>query len=244
MSDTVISLSGISKESWKENWDEEIDAAPTRPVFHRVSYPPRLSLNGILISLLSTLLLAFMGFVIVSLPSPLEVGRLFQASAAPLQTVQYTFQLPLALLIGAFLGPFMGTAALLLFLGVGLFAFPIFTNGGGIGYVLQPGFGYLLGMLVMGYLIGKSFHKCFQKDDSFSRSLKILILSIAAVLLVHTIGVIYMTGLALIGQIAWSALPGWILRLSVESLPYDTLATFVFLCLVRQIRLGLWLVLY
>ncbi len=240
--DSVIPIHGVGPESLQESWNETISAPPAKTLFHRVSYPPRLSLNGILLGLLCTLLLVMMGFVIVPLPSPLHL----QAIEPVL--LRYSFQLPLALMIGAFLGPFMGAASVLLFLLIGLTAYPVFANGGGWGYLLEPGFGYLLGMLVSACFLGQSFHKAFHKRDSrhehLSRSLKIVKLTLVAVLMLHIIGVVYWLGLSFAGQSAWLDLPGGLLRLTVETLPYDILATAVFLGLVRQLRLSLWFVLY
>lgn len=42
----------------------------------------------------------------------------------------------------------------LLYLAIGLIGVPVFTKGGGIGYVLQPSFGFLLGFAVCAFIIG------------------------------------------------------------------------------------------
>lgn len=243
---TVISIAGIENaEDENETHAPEVslEGSGQKPLFQRVSYPPRISLNGILIGLLSVLLLVVIGFVPVSLPSPLNIGTP-AATYAELSKIQYTFQLPLALFIGALLGPFMGTASVLIFLVLGLGFYPLFANGGGWQYVFQPGFGYLLGTLCMAYLLGKTFHKCFQKQGNVSRSLKIFTNAFAAVFMMHAIGMVYLVGLTLSGHLPFAELGGWMLRLTVETAPYDMLATAIFLCMVRQIRLALWLVLY
>lgn len=242
--DGVISMTGLEAEAIPAN-DREVglDLTPKRSLLHRVSYPPRISLNGLLISLLCTLLLVMIGFVPVNLPSPLNIGTTVQ-DASQLQLMRYTFQLPLALFLAAFLGPFMGTGIMLLFLGMGLAFFPLFANGGGWHYVVEPGFGYLLGAFIAASMLGKSFHKAFQKQGSVSRSLKILTKAFAAVVLLHGVGMLYLLGLSLTGQLPFAELPGWILRLTVETAPYDFISTFVFLCLVRQFRVALSLVLY
>ncbi|WP_303673520.1 biotin transporter BioY [Vampirovibrio chlorellavorus] len=216
---------------------------PRRTLLHRVSYPPRISLNGLLISLLCLLVVVMMGFIPVNLPSPLNIGHSV-SSYDQLQLMRYTFQVPVALLVAAMMGPFMGTGIVFLFVALGLSFFPLFANGGGWQYVTQPGFGYLLGTLFAASILGRNFHKVFQKHDQVSRSLKLISQSLLAVLLVHGVGVLYLVGLALSGQLPWPELTGWALRLTVETAPYDCLSTFVFLCLVRQFRLALWLVLY
>lgn len=240
---TVISISGLASQPAAEMEESYFDTFPQRTVFQKISYPPRLSLNGLLIGLLCTLLIAVMGYVTVGLPSPLNIGTQV-SSYDQLTMMQYTFQIPVALFVAAFLGPFMGFSAVLLFLVIGLCVYPIFANGGGLHYVAEPGFGYLMGTLIMSYLLGKTFYKAFQKQDNASRSIKILVNAIAAVLLVHIIGLLYLVGLSVTGQVPCQELPGWALRLTVETMPYDMLATSVLLCLVRQARLALWLVLY
>jgi biotin transport system substrate-specific component len=238
-SNTVISISGVDRQQWESEVDDEFDLSGQRPIFQKVAYPPRISLNGLLISLLSTLLIVVMGFVIIQLPSPLGIG-----ASDPRPMISYSFQIPTALFIATLLGPFMGPAAIIVFLTIGLMFFPVFANGGGMQYMLQPGFGYLVGLLLMAYPLSKRFHKAFQKQDNASRSLKILGQALAAVMLMHCVGILYLIGLTLAHQIPFGDLGGWILRLSVETAPYDLLATAVLLCMVRKVRLALWLVLY
>ena len=255
--DGVISLQELNK---KRNRELETTSAPyesderleeesllppsathnvaARSIFHKASYPPRLSLNGLLIAAILATLLVAVGFLPITLPSPLN--GLYNR----VDWMSYTFQLPAALFIGAFLGPYMGPFALLAFIGCGLAIYPIFANGGGLAYLAEPGFGYLLGMLVVCGLVGRCFHKVFQKNDADSRSLKLLGLVTVAVLLVHAVGLLYLTGLCLAHQVGWMDWPGLALRLSAEPLAYDLLATLMLLCLVRQLRLGLWMVLY
>lgn len=239
MPNTVISISGAERQRWEQESENDFELSTQRPIFQKVSYPPRISLNGLLISLLATLLLVATGFLMIQIPSPLG-----WAAPAPKPLINYTFQLPTALFLATLLGPFMGPMVVLLFLAIGLLAFPIFANGGGLQYLSQPGFGYLVGVFIMAYPLSKRFHKAFQKQDNASRSLKILTQALAAVLMVHLIGISYLIGLTLAHQIPFSDLGGWIVRLSIETAPYDFLSTTVLLCLVRQVRLALWLVLY
>jgi len=238
-SDTVISISGTERQQWEQQAETDFELASQRPIFQKVSYPPRISVNGLLISMLATILLIASGFVMVKIPSPLG-----WMASGPKPLMSYSFQLPTALFLATTLGPFMGPMVILLFLAIGLVLFPVFANGGGLQYLAQPGFGYLLGLLVMAHPLSKRFHKAFQKQDNASRSLKILGQALAAVLMVHLIGVFYLIGLTLAHQIPFGELGGWILRLTVETAPYDFLATTILLCLVRQVRLALWLVLY
>lgn len=239
--DTVISIAALEHPAWLSASSEDLDF-PVKSIMRRASYPPPLSVNGLLIALLCTVLLVFIGFVPVSIPSPLSLSSHLPYQSLPM--IQYTFQLPLALFIGAFLGPFLGTLSVLIFLIVGLAYFPVFANGGGWDYIREPGFGYLAGMLLLAYFLGKTFHQAFHKKAQASRSLKIFLRVVVSVLLVHGIGILYLVALALAGQIPPQELSGWILHLSIETAPYDLLAAGVFLCMVRQTRLALWLILY
>ena len=53
-----------------------------------------------------------------------------------------------------------------LYLILGLIGLPIFTSGGGLGYVLTPGFGYLLGFIVANYIAGGLFNRYVAKKMS------------------------------------------------------------------------------
>jgi len=62
----------------------------------------------------------------------------------PLPIVPFTLQTFFVALSGALLGARRGMLAQLLYVAIGLLGVPIFTKGGGIGYVFQPSFGYLV----------------------------------------------------------------------------------------------------
>lgn len=77
----------------------------------------------------------------------------------PFGPMSITLQTMLAALAGMVLGPRWGAASQVVYLALGLMGLPIFTMGGGLGYVLQPSFGFLLGFpltaAVAGTLAGK-----------------------------------------------------------------------------------------
>jgi biotin transporter BioY len=241
----VISLTGLERASGSTVETMELDYGDgsRRPLMQRLVYPPRLSLNGLLIGLLCIVLIVFMSFITMPVPSPLNLGTSV-ASYDQLQMIHYTLQIPMMLFVAAFLGPFMGIASVFLYLMVGLFVAPVFANGGGLQYLSQPGFGYLLGGFIAAFTLGRTFHYAFQKDGHGSRSLKIIRQVLQAVFTAHLVGILYLVGLTILRQLPLEDLPGWVLRLSVEPLGYDILATLVLLCLVRQFRLALMLVLY
>ena len=49
---------------------------------------------------------------------------------------------------GAAAGPVNGALAVVVYIVLGLVGLPIFTQGGGPGYIFQPSFGYIIGFAV------------------------------------------------------------------------------------------------
>ncbi len=65
----------------------------------------------------------------------------------PTATVAFTLQILFVFLAGILLGPGWGALSQLIYVLLGLVGVPIFTGGGGFGYVFQPSFGFLLGYI-------------------------------------------------------------------------------------------------
>ncbi len=72
----------------------------------------------------------------------------------PLYTMHFTLQWFFVLLAGFFLGKKLGTMSVIAYIALGLLGVPVFAAGGGIAYVLRPGFGFLLGFVLAAFLIG------------------------------------------------------------------------------------------
>ena len=72
----------------------------------------------------------------------------------PIPLVPLTFQTVVAVLAGLLLGPLYGTAAVGVYIFMGLIGLPVFTNGGGFAYVVQPTFGYILGFAAAAFVAG------------------------------------------------------------------------------------------
>ena len=62
----------------------------------------------------------------------------------PLGPVPVSLQTLFVLLSGAVLGSGLGAMSMCVYLALGLIGLPVFTAGGGPGYVLSPTFGFLL----------------------------------------------------------------------------------------------------
>lgn len=66
----------------------------------------------------------------------------------------FTLQFFFVLLAGIVLGGKIGAVAVGVYVLLGLLGVPIFAAGGGIGYVLRPSFGYLVGFIVTAFVTG------------------------------------------------------------------------------------------
>ncbi len=63
----------------------------------------------------------------------------------PIGTIKITLQFLITNICCLILGKKWGTISVLLYLLLGLFGLPIFSDGGGFAYVLKPSFGFLIG---------------------------------------------------------------------------------------------------
>lgn len=108
----------------------------------------------------------------------------------PLPIVPFTLQLPFVCLAGLLLGPRRGAIAVILYIFIGLAGLPVFTQGGGPGYVLRPTFGYLLGFVPAAALTGA----IAGRGDSASA--RLLAASAAGILVTYAAGIAYYVMLA------------------------------------------------
>ena len=72
----------------------------------------------------------------------------------PLWPVAITLQTFFVILSGIILGPRDGALSQLAYLIVGLLGLPVFSGGGGLAYLMQPSFGYLIGFVIAPLAVG------------------------------------------------------------------------------------------
>ncbi|MCD8390458.1 MAG: biotin transporter BioY [Firmicutes bacterium] len=72
----------------------------------------------------------------------------------PMPIMSFTLQFLFTMLAGYTLGGKWGAAAVCIYIAMGLIGLPVFSEGGGISYVLKPSFGYIIGFAAGAYVTG------------------------------------------------------------------------------------------
>ena len=73
----------------------------------------------------------------------------------PLGYSSITLQTFFTAMAGCVLGLWYGALSQLVYVALGLVGLPIFTQGGGIGYLMQPTCGFLIGLIPAAWVIGR-----------------------------------------------------------------------------------------
>lgn len=106
----------------------------------------------------------------------------------PLPCGPITLQFLFAVMAGVLLGAKYGALSQALYVALGLFGLPVFSSGGGFSYVLQPSFGFLLGLIAAAWVAGR-----LTRQAASVR--RIAGASIAALAVLYCIGLPYMAGI-------------------------------------------------
>lgn len=72
----------------------------------------------------------------------------------PVPVCPFTLQTLFTTMAGLLLGSKRGAFSILIYIIIGLIGVPVFTQGGGFGYVMVPTFGYIIGFCVGAFLTG------------------------------------------------------------------------------------------
>ncbi len=97
-----------------------------------------------------------------------------------------TLQTFFVLLTGLLLPVKASTLATITYMVLGLIGLPIFSGGGGLGYVLLPNFGFIIGFVLATVIMSVLTQKL--KKSTFW---KYLVISLLGVIIIYIIGVLY-----------------------------------------------------
>ena len=87
------------------------------------------------------------------------------------------------------MGSRLGSLSVLTYMILGLIGLPIFSEGGGIGYVFKPSFGYIIGFCVGTFVTGWLVEHMKKKTIGHY-----LIANLAGLFFVYALGMIYRSG--------------------------------------------------
>lgn len=146
------------------------------------------------------------------------------------QSLGITYQIGAVLLTGCLGGKNAGALSQIAYVVLGLLWLPIFAHGGGLDYLREPSFGYLVGFVAGAWLCGYMAFRARAKLESLAFS------AFCGLLVIHLCGLIYLLGLSYWGSpdnriIPLETLPEIINRYSVAPLP----GQFVLICVVAVI---------
>jgi biotin transport system substrate-specific component len=111
----------------------------------------------------------------------------------PIPVIPITLQVTVAIMSGLLLGARLGVMSQVLYVGMGLLGLPVFSSGGGIGYVFTGTFGYLLGFIfsaLVGGLLADRLEK--KKGTVKVPYLSVLGISLTALLVCYVSGIVYL----------------------------------------------------
>lgn len=164
------------------------------------------------------------------------IGSLDPASAdfIKLKSYSYVPQIPVIFFIAALIGKRFGILAVSVYIILGLAGFPLFALGGGITYLFEYNFGYILAYIPAIFIVA------FLIKDKFSYG-NITKASLLGVLTIHAIGIFYLMLMAIIHQDSFSNVTGWITMQSGIKMVYDFIFGFMAILISKPIKQILWL---
>ena len=206
--------------------------------------PIKITLGTLLLTSLSVLLLIIATFTQVTLthyylpfdwlaflnqePTSYEISQHFT------KTYRYIPQIPAIFFIVALLGRKFGILAICGYILLGMF-FPIFALGGGVSYLFEYGFGYILAFVPAIFFSGTLLKV---KTDFF----RIVLLSFLGVLAIHILGVLYMLFVATLRHAPMDIVSSWIASQSGVQILYDIFFSVLAIYIGRMARKLLWIV--
>ncbi|MGH2413581.1 MAG: biotin transporter BioY [Microcystaceae cyanobacterium] len=147
------------------------------------------------------------------------------------QSLGVTYQIGAVLLTGCLGGKNAGALSQIAYILLGLTWLPVFAQGGGLGYLQEPSFGYILGFIPGAWLCGWLAFRTRAKLESLAFS------AVCGLLIVHLFGLIYLLGLDYFSPavIPLKDLPEVMMNYSVAPFP----GQLVIVCVVAIIAFAL-----
>ncbi len=140
----------------------------------------------------------------------------------PIPLIPLSLQDLFVMLAGILLGARYGAISVLFYLFIGLLGFPVFTHGGGITYVFQPTFGFMLGFIPGAYLTG-----WIAQEKSLPGFKRLFVACLAGIGVIYVFGTTYL--LLLNRFYMGNSLAFWpvIMACNIQPLPGDIIKSII-----------------
>lgn len=148
-----------------------------------------------MVSTINEILWALTGLILTILATFIEVSFLnnlpwdWADSGVNLIYLGITYQIGAVLLAACVGGKTAGAMSQIAYVVIGLFWLPIFAKGGGLGYLTEPSFGYILGFIPGAWVCG---WLAFRKKRTLEN---LAFSSICGLCVIHAVGIVYLFGL-------------------------------------------------
>lgn len=149
----------------------------------------------------------------------------------PIPNLPITMQVFFVLLSGLILPPQTAFLANFSYMFLGLIGIPLFTGGGGIGYVLVPSFGYILGFVAASPII--SFFLSKIKKNSFWI---FLVAGFIGILIIYAIGVPYFALIMNVYKAGGKSAMWFIKALVIPFIPKEVISTLAAVLVGWKVR--------
>ncbi len=193
----------------------------------------KIPINNFVLIILCVLLIIGATFVNITIkhfgiPAGFSFGKHFDY-----EDYVYTFsiipQIPVLMFVCSGLGKKLATTCTFLYIVLGLAGLPVFALGGGLGYIGEYSFGYILAYLPAVFIAGSILRKKY----SF---LKMFLAALAGVLIIHFCGIFYMVILALLKREGGVFIGSWIAAQSGLKIIYDIVLSFIAILIGKYIN--------
>ncbi|MCQ2790212.1 MAG: biotin transporter BioY [bacterium] len=145
-------------------------------------------------------------------------------------------QIPMIMFVVVLLGREFGIFSTILYIILGLFLAPVFALGGGIDYVFQFGFGYIVGYIPAMFFSGSILKKSLSNKN-------LLRATTIGVLTVHLIGILYMLFIVAIQKEDYETIINWTIAQSGFKIFYDLIFSIIAVYIAKYTKKILWVVL-
>lgn len=189
----------------------------------------KIPLLNLLLVFFCTMLLVFSTFIQLKITHLIIPFDMFSNKSLEFSDYITTFvlipQIPAVMFVVGLLGRKLGITSILIYMILGTM-FPIYALGGGLSYVTQFGFGYILAYIPAVFLAGSILKYGFTLKN-------ILKATLIGVFTIHFLGIIYMLFVAIFRHEGLKFIKGWIIYQSALKFAYDYIISLLALLVAK-----------